>query len=282
MNCRSREGPRHSGAVPVPPLDVAVETNKEEKPGWNGSPARLLVLQHIECEPPAAYEDELRAWGLGLHRVQVDQGDPLPDWRNYQGIVAMGGPMGAYEDARLPWLRSEKHLIAEAVRAGMPYWGVCLGAQLLAGSLGAPVAPGPEPEVGILAVRATPSAARDPVFALLPHEFVALQWHSDTYDLPAGSVQLARSEAYEQQAFVVNRAYGLQFHLEVTAALGARWADVPAYADSLEALYGHGALPRLLEQISHHEYEMVALARRLFARWLERVVGLDAAVSRAL
>ena len=110
----------------------------------------FLVLQHISCEPPAAYEDELRAWGVELHRVEIDEGEPLPDWREFAGIVAMGGPMGAYEDERLPWLTAEKRLIAEAVADGRPYWGVCLGAQLLAASLGARVYPGPVAEVGVL------------------------------------------------------------------------------------------------------------------------------------
>ena len=92
----------------------------------------LLVLQHIACEPPGAFEDELLRRGGRLRRVMVDQGEPLPDWHAFDGIVAMGGPMGAYEDDRLPWLADEKRLIARAVAAGTPLWGVCIGAQLLA------------------------------------------------------------------------------------------------------------------------------------------------------
>jgi GMP synthase-like glutamine amidotransferase len=232
----------------------------------------LLVLQHIACEPPGAYEDELLDRGGGLRRVMVDQGEPLPDWRAFDGIVAMGGPMGAYEDDAFPWLRDEKRLIAQAVSAGTPVWGVCLGAQLLAASLGALVAPGPEPEVGVLSVSRTAAGAADPVFSVLPDEFEALQWHGDTFALPDGAVQLARSDAYEQQAFVVNRAYGMQFHIEVGTGLAAEWGEVPAYARSLEELMGDGALPRLLERIASAEAEMTTMARRLFARWLEAVV----------
>ena len=62
-----------------------------------GSP--LLALQHISCEPPAAFEDELRASGHELVRVELDEGDALPDWREFAAIIVMGGPMGAYEDA---------------------------------------------------------------------------------------------------------------------------------------------------------------------------------------
>jgi GMP synthase-like glutamine amidotransferase len=110
----------------------------------------------------------------------------------------------------------------------------------------------------------------------VPDEWFALQWHGDTFALPDGGVRLARSDAYEQQAFVVNRAYGVQFHVEVGAALAAEWGDVPAYAQSLEALMGEGALTRLLELIAEHEPSMTAMAQTLFARWLEHVVGLSA------
>jgi GMP synthase (glutamine-hydrolysing) len=237
-----------------------------------GSGPNLLVLQHIACEPPGAYEDELLDRGGRLRRVMVDQGEPLPDWREFDGIVAMGGPMGAYEDQAFPWLEDEKRLIAQAVSAGTPVWGVCLGAQLLAASLGARVAPGAEPEVGVLSVSRTAAGASDPVFSVLPDQFEALQWHGDTFALPAGAKQLARSDAYEQQAFVVNRAYGMQFHIEVGTALAAEWGEVPAYARSLEELMGNGALPRLLDRIAAAEAEMTSLARLLFARWLEVVV----------
>ncbi|MGO9909344.1 MAG: type 1 glutamine amidotransferase [Solirubrobacteraceae bacterium] len=234
---------------------------------------RLLALQHIACEPPGAYEDELLERGGSLARVMVDRGEPLPDWREFDGIVAMGGPMGAYEEERLPWLLPEKRLLAEAVADGMPVWGVCLGAQLLAASLGADVFAGETPEVGVLAVHRTAAAASDPVFALLPEEFRALQWHGDTFTLPPGAVQLARSDAYEQQAFVVDGAYGIQFHIEVGADLADEWAAVPAYATSLEAIMGAGALPRLVGELVEHEQQMTTLARALFGAWLDRVVG---------
>ena len=239
--------------------------------------ATFLVLQHIACEPPAAFEDELLVWGATVDRIEVDEGDPLPDWRGYAGIIAMGGPMGAYEDDRLPWLAAEKRLIADAVRAGTPYWGVCLGAQLLAASLGARTFPGPAAEVGVLPVRLTEAARTDPVFGTLSAEFVALQWHADTYDLPEGAVRLAESVAYPQQAFTVHNAYAMQFHLEIDASLATRWGDVPAYAHSLEQLLGPGALPRLIEEVRRHQVQTTQHARRMFAAWLEHVVGLKPA-----
>ncbi len=127
--------------------------------------APVLALQHIACEPPAAYEDELRATGLELVRVELDEGDELPDWRGFGAVVVMGGPMGAYEEREHPWLVAEKRLLREAVEAGVPVWGVCLGAQLLASALGARVYRGDTPEVGVLPVELTPDATGDPVFA---------------------------------------------------------------------------------------------------------------------
>jgi GMP synthase-like glutamine amidotransferase len=233
---------------------------------------RTLVLQHIACEPPGVFEDVLRERGVELHRVELDEGEPLPDWREFDAIVAMGGPMSVNDDDSLPWLTGEKHAIGDAVRAGTPYWGVCLGVQLLAASLGAQVYPGPEPEVGLLPVELTDEGRTDPVFSGFDDALVTLQWHGDTFDLPAGATLLASSPAYANQAFVFERAYGLQFHLEVSPELAAEWGEVPAYSASLEAIQGPGALDRLVGEVSDHAGATLPLARDLFGRWLEYVV----------
>ena len=236
----------------------------------------LLALQHIACEPPAAFEDELRDRGLDMVRVELDAGEPVPDWREFGAIVVMGGPMGAYEDAAYPWLEPEKRLLREAVHADVPVWGVCLGAQLLAGALGARVYKGDEPEVGMLPVELEPGASADPVFGAAPRRFPTLQWHGDTFDLPDGARLLASSPAYPNQAFRIGRSYGLQFHVEVSLELATQWGTVPAYAESLEQTLGPGALERLLAELAASETATVPLARALFGRWLERVVGVDA------
>jgi len=232
---------------------------------------KALVLQHIACEPPGVFEDVLRERGADLHRVELDEGDPLPDWREFDAIVAMGGPMSANDDAALPWLSGEKQLISDAVRAGVPYWGVCLGVQLLAASLGARVYPGPEPEVGLLPVSLTGEARSDPVFGEAPHELVTLQWHGDTFDLPEGAVLLASSPAYRNQAFRFERAYGVQFHLEVSPEMAREWAVVPEYVSSLERTLGAEEAPAFLAAIETRAGEMRTLGRALFERWLDRV-----------
>lgn len=231
----------------------------------------ILVLQHAGCETPGVYQDELLARRLAFQRVLLDEGEELPDWRAYGALVVMGGAMGAHEESLHPWLVPEKRLIGEAVRAGLPYWGVCLGAQLLAASLGASVTRAARAELGVLDVQLTDAAACDPVFASMPRSFQTLQWHRETYELPPGAVQLARSSDCEQQAFALGRAYAVQFHLEVDAGLMERWLAVPEYVAELEQLGGAGTPAALLADVRRLERDSTPLARALFARWLDRV-----------
>ncbi len=238
--------------------------------------APILVLQHAGCEPPGVYEHELDARRVPFERVLLDAGGALPDWREFAAIIVMGGAMGTGDEDAHPWLAAEKRLIGDAVRSGTPYWGVCLGAQLLAASLGAEVRTGPRPELGVLPVELTPAAAHDPVFAQAPASFATLQWHGDTYELPAGAVQLARSPAYEQQAFTIGRAYALQFHLEVDAELAEQWMQIPEYVRELQELAGPDSPSAMLAQVRAAEADTVPLARALFGRWLDRIAGIPA------
>jgi GMP synthase-like glutamine amidotransferase len=233
---------------------------------------RVLVLQHIACEPPGVFEDVLRERGATIQRVELDEGEPLPDG-GFDAIVAMGGPMSATDDADLPWLADEKRLIADAVRGGTPFWGVCLGVQLLAASLGARVYRGAQPEVGLLPVMLTEEAREDPVFADAPDQLLTVQWHGDTFDLPDGAVRLAGSPAYPNQAFRYANAYGVQFHLEISPEMAAEWAEVPAYAESLAGTLGADAAGGFLRAIGERADEMRGHGRRLFERWLDRVAA---------
>jgi GMP synthase (glutamine-hydrolysing) len=233
---------------------------------------RALVLQHIECEPPGVYEDVLVERGVEIERVELDRGEPLPPWRDVDAVIAMGGPMSVNDDADHPWLTDEKRAIAEAVRAGVPFWGVCLGVQLLAASLGARVYPGPQSEVGLMPVTLSEEALADPVFAGLPREVLTLQWHGDTFDLPEGATVLAGSPVCPNQAFRWGeRAYGVQFHLEVSTEMAKEWAAVPAYEESLERVKGPGALPRLIGELEEAAEGMRTRGRTLFERWLDLI-----------
>jgi GMP synthase (glutamine-hydrolysing) len=229
-----------------------------------------MVLQHIACEPPALFEDVIREQRTSTARIELDEGEPLPDWHGFDAVMAMGGPMNADDDEILPWLRDEKHLIAEAVAAGKPFLGVCLGAQLLAASLGARVFEGPEPEVGVLPLTLSAAAAKDPLLSEFPSEIPAFHWHSCTFGLPENAVLLASSQAYANQIFRVGRlAYGLQCHLETSVELVSEWLAVPAYAASLEQSPHTAA--SLLADLGRHQEAIRSHGRKLFELWLAAV-----------
>ncbi len=231
----------------------------------------VLVLQHIACEPPGVFEDVLLERGATIRRVELDEGEPLPaSLDGLDAVVAMGGPMSVNDEDLHPWLVSEKRLIREAVEAGVPFWGSCLGVQLLASSLGAEVRAGETPEVGVLPVFPTAAVADDPVFAGLGWPRPTLQWHGDTFDLPAGATLLATSPAYPHQAFRVGSvAYGVQFHVEVTAEMADEWARVPEYERAAQAVLGPGGLERLLADFRAALPTMLEDGRALFGRWVD-------------
>ena len=231
---------------------------------------RVLVLQHIACEHPGVFSEVMRERGAEPVAVEVDEGEPLPDWRRFDAVLAMGGPMGAGDDADHPWLAPERELVRAAVEAGRPFLGVCLGVQLLAAALGARVYAAERPEVGMLEVELTAEGRDDPLFAGLDDRFVSLQWHGDTFDLPAGATRLATSPLIANQAFRAGEcAYGVQFHLEVTGEMAVEWGSIPAYREALAATLGEHEGAAFIADAGRRSDELHPPARRLFANWLE-------------
>jgi GMP synthase-like glutamine amidotransferase len=178
-----------------------------------------LVVQHVEPESAFALADALDAEGVDLDVRRIFDGDPVPAVAaGLDGLVVMGGPMSATSDAGFPTRSREISLLADAVRAGIPTLGVCLGAQLLALASGGSVSAGAQgPEIGWAPVTLTPARQADPLFAGFPEAITVLHWHGDTFGLPGGATRLATNTTYANQAFRLGTAsWGLQFHLEVT------------------------------------------------------------------
>ena len=236
---------------------------------------RALALEHLHSNPVGVYGDVLADRGVGVDRVRLDLGEALPDWRAYDLLVVMGGGMSAYDEAGYPWLADEKRAIREAVSAGVPYFGVCLGSQLLASALGAPVYLGPEPELGVSPVFLCEAARVDPVFRGLPPDLEVFEWHCDTFVLPEGATRLARSPRYENQAFRYGEvAYAIQCHLETTFEDVQDWfAAWPSLGETFEERYGSGSLEGFLEEYSASIPHLRASARQLFRRWLENAIA---------
>lgn len=114
-----------------------------------GASEEVVVLRHAPWEGLGAFAAGLEEWEIGWRYVDLFAGEPVPDLRAARVVFVMGGPMGVYDSGRYPFLSRELNAIREAVRENVPTLGVCLGAQLVAGALGATVGPNPlGPEIG--------------------------------------------------------------------------------------------------------------------------------------
>jgi GMP synthase-like glutamine amidotransferase len=178
---------------------------------------RIACLQHVVHEAPEAIASWAAERGHVLETV-TPVFEEFPSTDEFEMLVVLGGPMGAYEDAHYPWLVAEKEFIRRAIDAGTRVFGVCLGAQLVAIALGGGARPNDEREVGWFPVRLTDTGRASRALSVLPDEFVAGLWHGDTYDLPSGMETAAVTDACHNQAFEAcdGRVVGLQFHLEWT------------------------------------------------------------------
>ncbi|CAM4208105.1 type 1 glutamine amidotransferase [Kibdelosporangium persicum] len=189
---------------------------------------RLLVIQPDDSDPAANLGDWLTAAGAELTVVRPFA-EPLPALDDYQGVVCLGGAMGALDDAEHPWLKDVRQLLASATGNRMPVLAVCLGSQLLTVALGGRVTVGDAgPEVGPSLVAKRDVAWTDPLFAEAPLMLDVMHFHVDTIDrLPPGAELMASSGKYPNQAFRVNGcAYGLQFHIETTTDMILKWAEL--------------------------------------------------------
>jgi GMP synthase (glutamine-hydrolysing) len=208
-----------------------------------------LVIQHSATEPPGRLAEWLVRSGVLVDVLHPYNGTPLPDSLDgYAALVVLGGGMSVGDE--LPWFPATKRLLRDAVGAGLPTLGICLGAQLLAEACGGRVAPGPEgPEYGPALVAKRDAAAADPLFGPVPFTPDVLQWHTDGVAvLPPGAVLLASSPRYATQAFRLGEsAWGLQFHIETTPEMVRAWAAEDAAALAAAGVPAERVLARLDE-----------------------------------
>ncbi|MCO5143150.1 MAG: type 1 glutamine amidotransferase, partial [Oligoflexia bacterium] len=205
---------------------------------------KILVFQHVAHEILGTLTPLLKQSGMRIRFVNFDRTpEEQPTIEKYHGLVVLGGWMGVYESDRYSHIKTECHLIEEALKKEIPILGICFGAQLLAHTLGSNVRRHTHKEVGWQKVQFFSSAKEDKIFSHFQKEEILFQMHGDTFDIPSNSVQLASSELCSSQAFRYGeKVYGLQFHLETDAAKIERFLNDPESREDAERFAGVSAI----------------------------------------
>lgn len=228
----------------------------------------VLVIRHIPSEGLGLLEKIFEERRVSFQYLNAFE-TPFPsvDFAKISALVVLGGPMGVYEADRYPFLSKEIELLREAIRRKTPTLGICLGSQLLAAAGGAKVYRGSRKEIGWFPIQINEKGTEDPLLRHCDPESMVFHWHGDTFDLPKGAVPLASSERYRHQAFrIEERAWGFQFHLEMTEPMIRDWVEL-AEEKSKTANPDFNAC-EILTQTPCFLPEMEELARKVFGEFI--------------
>jgi GMP synthase (glutamine-hydrolysing) len=233
---------------------------------------KLLVFQHVPFEPLGTLDARFRAEGFRIRYVNFARvAEQCPDIRRYHGLIVLGGPMSANDVEHYPHLDIEQAVIRQAVDAGIPVLGICLGAQLIALSLGGQLRRNPVKEIGWFDVSPTEEGQSDALFSKFAATEKIFQWHGDTFTLPHGAQHLAESEACTNQAFRFgDNVYGFQFHLEADQALIERWLQTPVMRNELAELRPRLRPDEILADTKRYFDRAAALGDEVFGEFLSR------------
>ena len=181
---------------------------------------RILFIQHVPFEHPGYLLKWAKQHNYSYSIAHVYQSTALPAMDDFDMLIIMGGPMGAYQEDKYEWLIKEKQFVKASIDAGKKVLGICLGCQIIANVLGSKIYPHTQKEIGWWPVKKTDENKYHPLVKHLPDEFTTFHWHGDTFNLPTGAIHLFKSTACEQQGFLYkNNVAGLQFHSEVESNL---------------------------------------------------------------
>lgn len=176
---------------------------------------RAHYLQHVPFEGLGSIEYWLQNAGYEITSTQFFNSGVLPDIKDIDFLIVMGGPMSVNDETEHSWLVKEKKFIKSTIETGKPVLGICLGAQLIANSMGGNVFPNSVKEIGWFTVEGVESKSTS-IFQF-QDKIKVFHWHGETFSLPTSAVQIAKSKGCENQAFQIgSNVIGLQFHLETT------------------------------------------------------------------
>ena len=182
---------------------------------------KVAIFQHVPHEPSGYFETVFDDLNIPFEYIRLYDTHEVPRIHDATHLLFMGGPMSVNDEDAFPWLKEEKELIRQSVKAGQKVLGICLGAQLIASAHGARVYPLVK-ETGWCPVMRAPGATG--VFSHFPEQFRVFQLHGETFEIPYGGHLLASGEHVRNQAFSCRNALGLQFHLEMTDAIVWDWS----------------------------------------------------------
>lgn len=228
---------------------------------------RALVFQHMDYDHPGRFLDFFSEDGLVPEMVRLWEGQEIPNLAPYDFLFVLGGAQDTWQENEHTWMPAEKAAIREWVwDRAKPYFGVCLGHQLLCDALGGEVALAAEPEVGVFDVSLTPDGQEHGLFAGVESSNKVMQWHwAEVTRVPQEAKVLATSARSAIQAIAINdHAVSTQFHCEFTPQTMATWSSLPGYLASLEKQNGAGAYRRLISEATPLMPQMARMTRRIY------------------
>jgi GMP synthase (glutamine-hydrolysing) len=183
------------------------------------------VIRHVAFEDLGSFAEILSKNGFHIQYFEAGI-DDLSELAHIQPklLIILGGPIGAYEQDKYPFLQTEMDILSQRIAYDQPTLGICLGAQLIASALGARVYSGGKKEIGWASLQLTAVAECGYFQYLSSQRTPVLHWHGDTFDLPPEAILLASSAVYPHQAFSYkNNILALQFHPEIIANRIEAW-----------------------------------------------------------